>query len=185
MLSISTATSSAGRVGVLPSVTESLGPRTAAAGFCATTWWTTSQSKSIRSDESACLTLAGSSELRRQRLDVGGDVLGADVADVSDAVLLAPAQKEADLTSVASSGVAVADRGDEEIQKMPGGVFTGGGDQCRDVSGVRTGRCEGSCLSQRGLKKVRAEFSLTALAYNFIRVVNIMGVASLLKLEGV
>jgi hypothetical protein len=33
----------------------------------------------------------------------------------------------------------------------------------------------------RGLEKVRAEFSLTALAYNFIRVVNIMGVASLLK----
>ena len=33
----------------------------------------------------------------------------------------------------------------------------------------------------RGLEKVRAEFSLTALAYNFIRVVNIVGVASLLK----
>jgi transposase len=33
----------------------------------------------------------------------------------------------------------------------------------------------------RGLEKVRAEFSLTALAYNFIRVVNIMGVAALLK----
>src|SRR5512147_3093656 len=33
----------------------------------------------------------------------------------------------------------------------------------------------------RGLEKVRAEFSLTALAYNFIRAVNIVGVASLLK----
>jgi hypothetical protein len=33
----------------------------------------------------------------------------------------------------------------------------------------------------RGLEKVQAEFSLTALAYNFIRVVKIMGVASLLK----
>ena len=33
----------------------------------------------------------------------------------------------------------------------------------------------------RGLEKVRAEFSLTALAYNFIRVVNIVGVTSLLK----
>ena len=33
----------------------------------------------------------------------------------------------------------------------------------------------------RGLEKVRAEFSLTALAYNFIRVVNIVGVATLLK----
>ena len=33
----------------------------------------------------------------------------------------------------------------------------------------------------RGLEKVRAEFSLTALAYNFIRVVNIVGVASLLQ----
>jgi hypothetical protein len=33
----------------------------------------------------------------------------------------------------------------------------------------------------RGLEKVRAEFSLTALAYNFIRMVNIVGVATLLK----
>src|SRR5512133_2503335 len=33
----------------------------------------------------------------------------------------------------------------------------------------------------RWLEKVRAEFSLTALAYNFIRMVNIVGVASLLK----
>ena len=33
----------------------------------------------------------------------------------------------------------------------------------------------------RGLEKVRAEFSLTALAYNFIRVVNSVGVATLLK----
>ena len=33
----------------------------------------------------------------------------------------------------------------------------------------------------RGLEKVRAEFSLTALAYNFIRVVNIVGVATLIK----
>ena len=33
----------------------------------------------------------------------------------------------------------------------------------------------------RGLEKVRAEFSLTALAYNFIRVVTIVGVTSLLK----
>ena len=33
----------------------------------------------------------------------------------------------------------------------------------------------------RGLEKVRAEFSLTALAYNFIRVVNMVGVATLLK----
>ena len=32
----------------------------------------------------------------------------------------------------------------------------------------------------RGLEKVRAEFSLTALAYNFIRVVNSVGVATLL-----
>jgi hypothetical protein len=33
----------------------------------------------------------------------------------------------------------------------------------------------------RGLEQVRAEFSLTALAYNFIRMVNIVGVATLLK----
>ena len=33
----------------------------------------------------------------------------------------------------------------------------------------------------RGLEKVRAEFSLTALAYNFIRAVDIVGVATLLK----
>ena len=36
----------------------------------------------------------------------------------------------------------------------------------------------------RGLEKVRAEFSLTALAYNFIRVVNIVGVASSKRCEG-
>lgn len=33
----------------------------------------------------------------------------------------------------------------------------------------------------RGLEKVRAEFSLTALAYNIIRVLNILGVATLLQ----
>src|SRR5512132_642069 len=36
-------------------------------------------------------------------------------------------------------------------------------------------------LSPAWLEKVRAEFSLTALAYNFIRVANIVGVATLLK----
>src|SRR5512132_501539 len=38
----------------------------------------------------------------------------------------------------------------------------------------------------RGLEKVRAEFSLTALAYNFIRVVNIVGAprASSKRCEG-
>jgi hypothetical protein len=33
----------------------------------------------------------------------------------------------------------------------------------------------------RGLEKVRAEFSLTALAYNLTRVFNILGVATLLQ----
>ena len=33
----------------------------------------------------------------------------------------------------------------------------------------------------RGLEKVQAEFSLTALAYNFIRVVKIVDIATLLK----
>ena len=32
----------------------------------------------------------------------------------------------------------------KKFKKMPGGVLTGGGDQCRDVRGVGTDRCEGS-----------------------------------------
>lgn len=48
-------------------------------------------------------------------LDVGGDVLGADVADVFDAVVLNPSKKETDLTTVASSGVTISDARDEEI----------------------------------------------------------------------
>ena len=33
----------------------------------------------------------------------------------------------------------------------------------------------------RGLEKVRAEFSLTALAYNLRRAINLVGVSGLLK----
>ena len=94
-----------------------------------------------------------------QHLDVAGDVLGADVADVSEAALLDPDKKQADLTNVASSGVAVPDRGDEEVEEVSGGILTGRGDECRDVvNGARAGRrerpgggsagaCWGRCLS--------------------------------------
>ena len=55
------------------------------------------------------------------------------------------------------------------------------GGQTRDSEAAARNRrapVQGTFLL-RGLEKVRAEFSLTALAYNFIRVVNIVGVAAL------
>ena len=51
--------------GVLPDLTTSRGPRTAAAGFDRTVWPVTSQSKSIRIAARCCLTLDGPSTLPR------------------------------------------------------------------------------------------------------------------------
>lgn len=49
--------SSARSTGVLPRLTEYLGPRTELAGFIGRTWPTTSQSKSIRTAARCCLTV--------------------------------------------------------------------------------------------------------------------------------
>jgi hypothetical protein len=78
-----------------------------------------------------------------QGLDVGGDVLGADVADVSGAALLTPRHKQQDLTDVGTPGVAVPDRGDEKVDEVPGGVLAGGGDECRYRNGASVGSSEG------------------------------------------
>ena len=58
-------------------------------------------------------------------------MLGADLADVAKAARLAPRQKQLGLAGVAAPGVAVPDRGDEEVDEVPGGVLAGGGDECR------------------------------------------------------
>jgi hypothetical protein len=57
MLSMSLFASSPSSTGVLPFLTTCFGPRTAAAGFCSTTWPTISQSNSMRNAAGCCLTV--------------------------------------------------------------------------------------------------------------------------------
>lgn len=51
------------------------------------------------------------------RLDVGGDVHRAHIADVRDALCLAPVGELADRVRLGAPGVRVADRGREEVQR--------------------------------------------------------------------
>src|SRR6266851_766675 len=77
MLSSSCRASVAARTGVLPVRTTYLGPRTAAAGFTASTWPTTNQSNSTHGGEP--LFDGRRRKFPPEALDPGGDVHGFDI----------------------------------------------------------------------------------------------------------
>ena len=142
MLSSSWRASVAASTGVLPVRTTYLGPRTAAAGFTASTWPTTSQSNSMRTAASHCLTLGGA-KLAPEALDPGGDVHRLDV-EQAEAGMVAPVEEFGDRPEVSAAGVRVADVGGEEFDEAAAGMRAARGDQRRHGGVVAVRRMAGS-----------------------------------------
>ena len=120
MLENSSRASSAEITGVSPLVTEYFGPRTDAAGLTATTWPTTSQSKSMRIVARCCFTV-GFETVRPKLLDVGGDVNRLNLREVRDAARLTPAKKRAGRSCVGRARVGIPDIDGKELDKAPRG----------------------------------------------------------------
>ena len=74
---------------------------------------------------------------------------------------------------------AVLDRMQERLAKRPRFSIAGARPSSIRLARIKQWMNQGAFL-MRGLEKVRAEFSLTALAYNLRRVLNIVGFAELM-----
>jgi len=66
-----------------------------------------------------------------QHLDIGGDVHGLDIGQLTDAVLLDPAEEVAHGPVISDAGVLVADLGCKEFEEAPGCMVAGPSDQRR------------------------------------------------------
>ncbi len=89
------------------------------------------------------------------RLDVGGDVHRAHLADIGDAVGLAPVGELADRVRVGAPGVRVADGDGEELQTPGGGGF-GRRKEHRDA----LGREDQAGYGRRGLQRAGVHASV-------------------------
>jgi len=127
MLSSSRRAWSSVSTGVFPRLITCFGPRTACAGFTASTWPMMSQSNSMRMAARCCFT-GGLAAVACSVSIYAGDVQRLDVGEFADAVLLDPAIKVAHGPVIGHAGILIADLSCKEPEEAPGRVIAGASD---------------------------------------------------------